>query len=115
MYAVPDPEGGDAVMAALELTDGSRFDAVGFEAFLTAQSDLGPKWLPRFVRIVEQIPLTGSNKVRKAPLRQERWATDDPIWWRPDARENGWSPMTDADKAAHDARFVARGREVALR
>ncbi len=115
VYAAPDPDGGDAVMAALELTDGAGFDPLDFEAFLAAQSDLGPKWMPRFVRIVEQIPLTGSNKVRKAPLRQQRWTTTDPIWWRPDARSNTWQPMTSADKAAHDARFVARGREAALR
>jgi fatty-acyl-CoA synthase len=115
VYATPDPDGGDAVMAALELTDGSRFDPSDFEAFLAGQNDLGSKWMPRFIRIVDQIPLTGSNKVRKAPLRQERWSTTDPIWWRPDARANGWMPMTDADKSTYDARFVARGREAALR
>ena len=115
VYAVPDPDGGDAVMAALELIDGAAFVPAEFEAFLGAQADLGPKWVPRLVRIVDQIPLTGSNKVRKMPLRQDRWATGDPIWWRADARSTAWAPMTDADKAALDARFVARGREAALR
>jgi fatty-acyl-CoA synthase len=71
--------------------------------------------VPRLVRIVDQIPLTGSNKVRKVPLRHERWDTTDPVWWRADARSSSWSPMTGDDKAAFDARFVARGREAALR
>jgi fatty-acyl-CoA synthase len=115
VYAVPDPDGGDAVMAALELVDGARFDPAEFELFLAAQSDLGTKWVPRLVRIVDQIPLTGSNKVRKVPLRHERWDTTDPVWWRADARSSSWSPMTGDDKAAFDARFVARGREAALR
>jgi fatty-acyl-CoA synthase len=115
VYAVPDPEGGDAVMAALELTDGNRFDPIDFEAFLAAQPDLGRKWVPRFLRVIEQIPVTGSNKVRKEPLRRQRWATTDPIFWRPDARSTSWSPMTDADQTAHDACFIARGREAALR
>jgi fatty-acyl-CoA synthase len=67
------------------------------------------------VRITPQIPLTGSNKVRKMPLRQERWTTTDPIWWRADGRTSAWSPMTETDKTSLDARFAARGREAALR
>jgi fatty-acyl-CoA synthase len=114
VYAVPDPEGGDAVMAALEW-EGDDFDAAGFERFLAEQGDLGPKWVPRFVRLVERIPLTGSNKVRKAPLRQERWHAVDPVWWRPEPRSTTWHPMTEADRAGHDQRFVERGREAALR
>ena len=86
VYAVPDPDGGDAVMAALELHDGAAFDPDDFAAFLAAQTDLGPKWIPRLVRLIPQIPLTGSNKVRKMPLRQERWTTTDPVWWRADTR-----------------------------
>jgi fatty-acyl-CoA synthase len=115
VYAVPDPDGGDAVMAALELIDGAVFEPGEFEAFLSAQTDLGSKWEPRLVRVVAQIPLTGSNKVRKMPLRQERWATRDPIWWRADPRSHAWTPMTDADKAALEEKFVARGRQAALR
>ena len=115
VYAVPDPEGGDAVMAALELTDGNRFDPSDFAEFLAVQADLGSKWVPRFLRIIEQFPVTGSNKVRKEPLRRQRWATTDPMFWRPDARSSSWSPMRDADQSAYDARFIARGREAALR
>ncbi|MBV8561062.1 MAG: AMP-binding protein, partial [Acidimicrobiia bacterium] len=68
VYAVPDPHGGDQVMAALELHEGAGFDPEAFGGFLEAQSDLGTKWAPRFVRITEQMPLTGTNKVVKGPL-----------------------------------------------
>ena len=46
VYGVPDPDGGDRVMAALMLRDGAAFDPAGFAAFLRAQPDLSPKWLP---------------------------------------------------------------------
>jgi fatty-acyl-CoA synthase len=116
VYAVPDPDGGDAVMTALEW-DGQAdsFDPRDFENFLAQQEDLGSKWAPRFVRMVGRLPLTGSNKVVKAPLRHVGWRTDDPIWWRADNRAAAFTRMTDADKADHYNRFVERGRASALR
>jgi fatty-acyl-CoA synthase len=116
VYGVPDPDGGDAVMAALEWEGGSAtFDASEFEQFLAGQPDLGSKWAPRFVRIVDRLPLTGSNKVVKAPLRDAGWRTDDPIWWRPDGRAPGFTAMTEVDKQEYDDRFAERGRASALR
>ena len=80
---VPDPRTGDQVMAVLELADPDGFDPVAFGAFLESQNDLGTKWAPRFVRITDHIPLTGSGKVDKRPLRRQYWNTADPVWWRP--------------------------------
>ena len=51
VYGIPASDVGDQVMAALVLADGATFDADGFRAFLAAQSDLGPKRWPSFVRI----------------------------------------------------------------
>ena len=56
VYGVPDPVTGDQVMATLELRAGRTFDADEFAAFLDAQRDLGTKWAPRFVRIVDALP-----------------------------------------------------------
>ncbi|MFA5885506.1 MAG: AMP-binding protein [Acidimicrobiia bacterium] len=83
VYAVPDPEVGDQVMAALHLADPGAFDAARFDAFLAAQPDLGTKWSPRFVRACTGLPMTETAKVLKRPLRAERWECDDPVWWRP--------------------------------
>ena len=83
VYPVPDPRTGDQVMATLELAPEATFDAAAFATFLAAQEDLGTKWAPRFVRIVDHIPLTGTNKVDKRPLRTAAWLTTDPVWWRP--------------------------------
>ena len=67
-------------MAAVELR--GPFHAEAFGAFLSAQPDLGTKWAPRFVRVVEAMPLTGSNKVDKQPLRAVQWSAPQ-VWWRP--------------------------------
>jgi fatty-acyl-CoA synthase len=83
VYAVPDPVTGDQVMAALQLRPGTPFDAADFAKFLAAQPDLGTKWAPRYVRIVEVLPSTPTNKVLKRQLRTEALDTTDPIWERP--------------------------------
>lgn len=113
VYAVPDPRTGDQVMAALELQPGTDFDAEAFDRFLTDQRDLGTKWAPSFVRIVEHIPLTANNKVHKPPLRAEGWRTSDPVWWRPH-RNDPLRPLTDDDRATLTAEFAANGRSHVL-
>ncbi len=85
VYPVPDTASGagDQVMVALETAPGRPFDAEGFAAWLLAQPDLGPKWLPRYVRVSTSLPQTATGKVTKVGLRAEAWACDDPVWWRP--------------------------------
>lgn len=83
VYSVPDPRTGDQVMAALQLEAGTAFDPSAFASFLSDQPDLGTKWAPRFVRIVDEIPVTATGKVDRKPLRAEKWVTGDPVWWRP--------------------------------
>ena len=109
VYAVPDPRTGDQVMAALELDAGTAFDEDAFAAFLADQPDLGTKWAPRFVRVVAEVPLTATRKVDRKPLRAERWATTDPVWWR-DAPGEPYRPLTEADIAALHQAFADNGR-----
>ena len=97
VYPVPDPRTGDQVMAALEMAPGAVFDPAAFGEFLAAQKDLGTKWAPRFVRIVEHMPLTASNKIHKPPLRAEAWETSDPVFWRP-GRDLVYLPLSDDDR-----------------
>ncbi len=79
VYAVPDPVTGDQVMAALA----GSFDPLGFAEFLLAQPDLGTKMAPRFVRVLERMPVTATNKIHRALLRREGIRCADPVWWRP--------------------------------
>jgi len=117
VYPVADPRTGDQVMAAIELLDDSAFDPVSFSEFLAGQPDLGTKWTPRFVRIVKRMPLTGTGKLDKRPLRTERWMCADPVWWRPpETREtrgsSQWSfrLVTASDVETLRREFEANGR-----
>jgi fatty-acyl-CoA synthase len=110
VYAVPDALSGDQVMAAIELSAGASFDADAFAAFIGAQCDLGTKWAPRFVRLVQHMPLTGSNKVVKTGLRAEAWVTADPVYWRGGRGDTAYRAMTDADRTALHAHFEHHGR-----
>ncbi|MEU6749867.1 AMP-binding protein [Spirillospora sp. NPDC046719] len=115
VYPVPDPRTGDQVMAALELHDGTAFDADGFAAFLAAQPDLGTKWAPRFVRVVGQMPLTATGKVHKRPLRRLLWEPADGqrVWVRP-GRALAYEPLTAGHVEALRAEFAEHGRDHAL-
>ncbi|MER7928895.1 long-chain-fatty-acid--CoA ligase [Streptomyces sp. NPDC096057] len=79
VYAVPDPVTGDQVMATIA----GRFDPLDFAEFLLAQPDLGTKMAPRFVRVVDRMPVTATNKIHRAGLRREGVDCADPVWWRP--------------------------------
>ena len=113
VYAVPDPDVGDRVMAALQLRPAATFDPDGFAAFLAAQPDLGTKWTPRFVRIAMTLPVTETSKVLKRVLRRDRWETDDEVWWQPEKRA-AYRRLTTADVDALRAEFAARGRQPVL-
>jgi steroid-22-oyl-CoA synthetase len=105
VYAVPDPVTGDQVMAAIEVRAGTTFDPGGFADFLDTQPDLGTKWAPRFVRVVDALPTTGADKLDKKPLRA--WAfslAPGPVWWRPQ-RDRGYEPLTSDQLADLEARF----------
>jgi fatty-acyl-CoA synthase len=97
VYGVPDPVTGDQVMATVAGT----FDPEGFAAFLRAQPDLGTKMAPRFVRVVERMPVTATNKIHRALLRREGLRCADPVWWRPPG-EAAYRRLTceDAEDAA---------------
>src|SRR5262249_59597085 len=75
VYGVPDAEAGDRVMAALELRPGATFDPERFAAFLAAQPDLSPKWVPTFVRVTRALRRSETNKVAKRELRREGFLT----------------------------------------
>ena len=85
VYPVPDTASGagDQVMLALETVPGRPFDPEAFAEWLAAQPDLGPKWVPRYVRVSASLPQTATGKVTKVGLRSEAWACDDAVWWRP--------------------------------
>jgi fatty-acyl-CoA synthase len=109
VYAVPDSRTGDQVMTAIEMLAGSTFDPDAFTRFLAEQRDLGTKWAPRFVRVIDALPVGATNKIDKRPLRAERWETSDPIFWRA-PRTDTYVPFTPADAETLRAEFDHNGR-----
>ncbi|TDC84142.1 AMP-binding protein [Actinomadura sp. 7K507] len=106
VYGVPDAASGDQVMLAIA-ADG--FDPEAFAGYLRGRADLSPKWPPRYVRVVRELPATASNKILKRRLVKDGWRTDDPVWWRP-GRDLDYRPMTARDAAALRAEFERSGR-----
>jgi fatty-acyl-CoA synthase len=80
VYGVPAPDIGDRVMAALVLTGGATFDPAAFRDFLAAQTDLGPKQWPSYVRVSPELPRTETFKVIKRRLVAEGTGCADPVW-----------------------------------
>jgi fatty-acyl-CoA synthase len=109
VFAVPDPRTGDQVMAAVELRTNAVFDPETFADFLGAQPDLGTKWAPTYLRVVDSIPVTATGKLDRKALRADGWRTTDPVWWR-HGRALGYGPLTGDDVKTIEDAFHAAGR-----
>ena len=108
VFGVPDERTvDDQVMAVLELGDPEAFDPEQFDEFLAGQPDLGTKWMPRYVRVVDRLPVTATNKIDKQELRRARWHGGGLVYWRP-GRRGPLRPMSPDDASGLDAAFDAR-------
>jgi fatty-acyl-CoA synthase len=114
VYGVPDDQAGDQAMAGLVLRDGVTFDPGEFAAWIDGQADIGPKWRPRYVRVMAEPPTTGTFKIVKRTLVHEKWRADrvggDPVFVR-GRDEAEYRAFTPADEAALHASFVGYERE----
>jgi fatty-acyl-CoA synthase len=101
VYAVPDEQVGDQVMAAFVLRAGMRLEPTDLKEFLAAQPDLSPKAWPRYVRINDDLPATATNKILKRELIAAGVsAAGGQLWTRP-ARGTTYSPPVEsADPSA---------------
>jgi len=81
VYAVPDPQVGDQVMAAIVLQDDASLEREELTAFLADQADLPTKGWPRYVRIAPSLPSTATNKVLKRELIKQGPTAGDGVLW----------------------------------
>ncbi|HWF27285.1 MAG TPA: fatty-acid--CoA ligase FadD1 [Mycobacterium sp.] len=86
VYAVPDKNVGDQVMAAIVLADGAALTPEGFGQFLADQPDLSPKAWPRYVWLTDRLPTTATNKILKRELAARGTAPDGGSLWTRGAR-----------------------------
>lgn len=116
VYAVPDASSADQVMAAVELRQGASQESFTRElgAFLESQPDLGTKWSPRYVRLVDSLPLTATGKITKTNLKAERWECGDVVLWRSGRRETGYRVLTAEDIDGINEEFASHGRAAKL-
>jgi fatty-acyl-CoA synthase len=114
VYGVADDQAGDQVMAGLVLREGAAFDPEAFAKWLDAQEAVGPKWRPRYVRIMREPPTTGTNKIIKRTLVHQKFRSDrtdgDAIFVR-GRGEDVYRPFTAADEGALRESFVHHQRE----
>lgn len=113
VYAVPDSVAGDNVMVALQLRDNAEFDPAEFISFLRNQSDFGTKWMPRYIRVDKQLPVTQTNKIIKLGLSKQRWNANVPVWGQLE-RDGEYVSIGDEECRSIDEDFSKRGRDQML-
>jgi crotonobetaine/carnitine-CoA ligase len=67
VVAAPSEHGEDEILACVTLKPGAQLDPADLIAFLTPR--MAHFMTPRYVRILDALPLTPTNKVQKAELR----------------------------------------------
>jgi fatty-acyl-CoA synthase len=99
VYAVPDQQVGDQVMAALVLVDGAELPPTDFSEFLAAQPDLSPKAWPRHVWITDNLPTTATNKILKRTLSAHGSNPPGGLLWIRPGRDTSYA---DVDRSVKD-------------
>ncbi len=114
VYGVPDDQAGDQVMVGLVMREGAMLDPEAFSRWIDTQETIGPKWRPRFVRVMHDPPTTGTNKIIKRTLVHQKFRSDrtdgDPVFVR-NRGEDVYHQLSADDEAALRASFVKHGRE----
>ncbi len=105
------------VMAALKMKAGARFDAEAFTEFcLDAVKNGGDrKWIPDFIRIVDDFEWTETHKIRVKPLKRvffhPEYATDVR---RLPRGASCYEPFGEGEVEALREQFIKSGRESLL-
>ncbi|MBE1469373.1 long-chain-fatty-acid--CoA ligase [Kibdelosporangium phytohabitans] len=108
VYAVPDPITGDQVMAAI-VTGGTPIDPDEFGRFLARQPDLGPKQVPKYVRVLPELPRTSTFKVVKRLLSAEGVDCGGTVWAR-SGQGTGYTELSPLSLRDHQAQPRVFGR-----
>jgi fatty-acyl-CoA synthase len=113
-YGVPCSISDELVMAALKLRDGARFDPQAFFDWCEAEVSGGSmdrKWMPDFVRIVDDFEYTQTQKVLVRHVKQVHFdlhrIPDAAIYWRLRG-DTAYRRFTADDYAALRQEFAAR-------
>jgi fatty-acyl-CoA synthase len=112
VYGVPCHQADELVMVSLMLRPGEEFDPQGFYNFMISQEDMNEKFLPDFLRILEELPHTETVKINPRELRTTFYNKEkitDPVFWR-ERDDTTFKPFSLEDYQALKAKFVEAGR-----
>ncbi len=116
-YGAPCAVSDELVMAALKLRPGAAFDPRGFLRFCEDQVEHGGmdrKWIPDFVRIVDEFEYTQTQKILVRNLKKlhfdRRRLPDETLFWR-ERGDDRFRPFTAGDYEGLRASFAASERE----
>ena len=112
-YGVPCAVSDELVMAAVKLCDGEEFEPTDFFGWCKQQVDGGsmdPKWLPDYVRVVDDFEYTQTQKILVRNLKQvhfdRRRLPREPIYWR-SRGDTSFRPLTSEDYEGLRNEFAA--------
>ncbi len=114
-YGVPCVVSDELVMAALKMKVGSEFDPTGFFEFCEHQvlsGGMDRKWIPDFVRVVDDFSYTGTQKILVRHLKAQHFDpanSADPLYWR-ERGDKSYKQFTVEDYRALRASFEAAER-----
>ncbi len=115
-YGVPCAVSDEHVMAALRLRKDAAFDPRAFYAWCDEQVEHGGmdrKWIPDFVRVVDEFTFTQTQKVLVRELKKDHFhrdrLPDAPIYWR-ERGDTAFRPFSPEDFAGQRAVFAAAER-----
>ncbi len=113
-YGVPDVHAGDQIMAAVVMRPGRTFDPSEFASWLDASAEVMTKWRPRYVRVAQSLPTTGTNKVLTRQLSTQKYRRSeigsDQLW----VRERGdvvYREFTSSDEQQLRSELQQAGRQ----
>lgn len=116
-YGAPSPVSDEQVMIAIELWENAKFDPrQAFDWFTDQHKNGGmdPKWMPDYIRIIDEMPVTSTQKILVRPFKKVHFN----IMQNPDMRvyfrERGdttYRELTPEAFSEIQARFVETGRE----
>jgi fatty-acyl-CoA synthase len=114
VYGVPDDQAGDQVMVGIVLREGATLDPGRLAEWIDAQEAIGPKWRPRYVRVMLDPPTTGTNKIVKRALVHQKFRSDrtggDPVFVRNRGEDTYHRLTADEERELHES-FEKHGRE----
>ena len=116
-YGAPCAVSDEHVMVTVELAENAVFDPkLAFDWFMDQQKTGGmdPKWMPDYIRIIDEIPLTSTQKILVRPFKKDHFN----IIKNPDMRiyfrlrgDTAYRPLTVEAFAEVQARFAETGRQ----